>query len=312
MLPEDHAAAANIATPPQPDHALREVAAWFRDTTGMQDLFASCIRQAIDEVLDGQRTGRFDIADKNEVASTEKTYLGTKVEIIVRSAFNLPHGSRMDYQVAGHDVDAKWTIGSNWTIPLEADGHICLLMSASDQKAKFRVGLLRIRAENLNTGKNRDGKRSVSEGGRSEIEWLIRHGELPENTLLTLSDSDRKAVLQGRSGQARINELFRHVQMKIINRNTVLTVARQDDSLKRVRDARRHLNKQGIIILGHQGNHPGIAKSLRLPVPKKGSWVSSRVTEVPASSARPKVAIDGNFYAIADRPGDSPAAPSCY
>ncbi|UKY51130.1 NaeI family type II restriction endonuclease [Streptomyces inhibens] len=315
MLPEDQAAAVSFAAtslPGQRDHELLEVAEWFRNVPDMAEMFASCIRQAIDEVLDGQRTGRFDISHKEEVASTEKTYLGTKVEIIVRAAFRLPRGAKMDYRVAGHDVDAKWTIGSNWTIPLEANGHICLLMSASDRKSKFRIGLVRIRDEHLNLGKNRDGKRSLSTMGRSAIEWLLQDGELPENTLLSLPDADREAVFQSNSGQARINELFCRVQERIVSRSTVLTVARQDDGLKRVRDARRHLRGKGIIILGHQDGHPDIAMSLNLPVPKKGSWVSACVTEVPETSERLKVAIGGRFYSILGRVGDVPAAPSHY
>ncbi|MEU7161279.1 NaeI family type II restriction endonuclease [Streptomyces chrestomyceticus] len=313
MSPQDQLAAQFIPMlpdPSAPDTGVQEVADWFNAHPGMEEKFGSCFRQAIDEVLDGQRTGRFDITSR-EVASTEKTYLGTKVEIIVRSAFGLPHGQRMDYQVTGHDVDAKWTIYSNWTIPKEADGHICLLMKADDHRSTFSVGLLRIEDAYLNTGENRDSKRSVSAAGRAATKWLVINGQLPRNALLALTPAEQAAVFSSRSGQARTNELFRRVHGQIVNRNTVLTVARQDDSPKRVRDARKHLAKEGIIILGHQGRHPLAARDLGLPVPRKGEWTAVRITAVPETSSRRKTLLSGTYYAVADA-GESSPAPSSY
>lgn len=278
--------------------------------------FGQALRQSIDEVLDGQRTSRFNI---NELEKTEKTYLGTKVEIILRSEFSLGRGQNMDYSVAGHDVDSKFTIGVNWTIPSEADGHICLLTKASDRMSNYQVGVLRIHDDLLNLGQNRDGKRTLSAAGRAAIKWIIPAGELPENILLNLPEAERSAIFNasGRkpgkrnSGQDRTNELFRRVQERLINRNTVLTVARQDDSPKRVRDARGHLRDEGIIILGDMNQHPHIARDLGLCIPSKGSWVSARVTEVDAGEIRRSTQISGKDYAIW-REGDSacPAPPA--
>lgn len=313
MSLQDQLAAQSIPTLPEgesPDPGVQEVAKWFHAIPDMRERFGSCFRQAIDEVLDGQRTGRFDITS-DAVASTEKTYLGTKVEIVVRSAFSLLQGQKMDYQVDGHDVDAKWTAFSNWTIPIEADGHICLLMKADDHTATFSVGLLRIKDCYLNVGANRDRKRSVSKAGRAATQWLVTNGQLPKNILLALAPADRTAVLEKRSGQARTNELFRRVHGQIINRNTVLTVARQDDSPKRVRDARNHLRKEGILILGHQGGHPLAALELGVPVPRKGEWVAVRIAAVPETSPRQKTLLAGAYYAVAEA-GESSPAPSSY
>ena len=54
------------------------------------------LRKAIDEVIDAPRTGRFTI---DEVEKTEKTYLGTKVEIFLRSWFRLPKGRILDLSI---------------------------------------------------------------------------------------------------------------------------------------------------------------------------------------------------------------------
>ncbi|ULR50923.1 NaeI family type II restriction endonuclease [Streptomyces deccanensis] len=311
LFSRDIAAAQNIAQSApatEVDPKFLEVHEWFKSQPNLEDRFGQVIRQSIDEVLDGQRTGRFNIRD---LEKTEKTYLGTKVEIITRAEFGLNRGKSMDFSVCGHDVDSKFTIGSNWTIPREADQHICLLIKADDHRGTFRVGLLRIRDDLMNAGENRDRKRSPSAAGRAAIRWIVPDGRLPENILLRLSESDREAIFKNtKSGQSRTNELFRcpRAQGRIVNRNTVLTVARQDDSLKRVRDARNQLRSAGIIILGHQGQHPHIARSLDLPVPSKGTWVAVRVTEVGDLRPNRKSAqIADRNYAVWSE-GDTPSA----
>ncbi|MEU2378188.1 NaeI family type II restriction endonuclease [Streptomyces misionensis] len=293
------------------DLGLTEVANWFRSQPALELRFGNLIRQSIDEVLDGQRTGRFNLKD---LEKTEKTYLGTKVEIIARAEFGLGRGTKMDFLINNHEVDAKFTIGDNWTIPNEANGHICLLIKANDHKATYQVGLIKIADEYLNLGKNRDGKRTLSAAGRNAIEWLVKEGRLPENILLTLPAPTMKSIFENeKSGQARTNELFLRVQTRLINRNTVLTVARQDDSPKRVRDARSHLRDKGIIILGHQGQHPRIAYELGLPIPTKGSWVSTRITEIQAPSlSRETTQIFGRSYAIWREGDPSSVAPAKY
>ncbi len=271
----------------------------------MENRFASSLRQAFDEVLDGQRTGRYDIAllDKNE-----KTYLGTKVEIVVRAAFELPQGDRMDYKIAGHDVDAKWSIHSSWSIPREAMGHICLLMSASDRKQTFDIGIVRIRRELLNVGENQDGKKTLSKDGRGQVVWLFRSAPLPANLLLSLPADTTTKIFAAGSGQQRIIELLRQVRGVLIDRNTAITVGQQLDGMKRCRDARRVLSREGIAVLGHQNDSPKIAQALNLPVPTKGSLISVRLARVPENTAdRPTAVIAGQRFAVADN--DEPTIP---
>ncbi|WP_196279799.1 NaeI family type II restriction endonuclease [Catellatospora paridis] len=287
---------------------LAAVEGWFRAQPGMASRFALALRQSIDEVLDGQRTGRFDVAT---LEKTEKTYLGTKVEIVVRAEFGLARGESMDYRVAGCDVDAKFTIGRTWTIPREAMGHVCLVMAADDLRSRFRVGLLRITEQVLTTGQNQDGKRAVSLDGRGAISWLVVDAGLPENVLLQLPPTDREAIFSasdghrgsGNGGQLRINELLRRVHGRMIDRTTAITVASQLDGPKRVRDARHLLRDEGVIVLGHQNDHPRIARALQLPVPPKGSWIATRLVTHPAGDQTRAVVIGGQRYAVA-RPGE--------
>ncbi|MBL1080008.1 restriction endonuclease [Nocardia sp. 2] len=290
------------------DPQLEEVWHYFTGQPDYVSRFGCVLRQAIDEVLDGQRTGRYDINGEN-VASTEKTYLGTKVEIVTRAEFSLGFGSVMDYEIAGCPVDAKFTLGRNWTIPLEAVGHICLLMRADDAGGEFQVGLLRISDQRLNQGKNRDQKRTISKTGRADIRWLVPEGSLPRNLLLNLSRTDPQIVHEifaasdshrgsGNGGQLRVNELLRRVQGQIIDRNTAITVASQHDGPKRIRDARRHLQPEGIVVLGHQKDGPRVARELGLPIPFKGSWVSTTLSLPPIGDRRPATRIGNIDYVV--------------
>ena len=294
-------------TPPDEtvDESLDTVVDWFRNQNNLQERFGRGLRQALDEVLDGARTGRYDVKklDKNE-----KTYLGTKVEIVVRAEFELPHGDRMDYKIAGHDVDAKWSIHGTWSIPREAMGHICLLMSADDKKETFDVGLVRIRPEILNNGQNQDGKKTLNALGRGEVKWLFRGAPLPRNLLLSLDRTTLDKIFTPKSGQERARELMRQVRGVLIDRNTAVTVATQLDGMRRCRGAREKLSLEGIAILGHLKDGPRIARALELPVPPKGMLLSVRLVRVPDTTTdRPTVVIDDRRFAISD--SDKPTEP---
>ncbi len=243
--------------------------------------FGLAVRQSFDEVFDGQRTGRYRLAQLSKV---EKTYIGTKIEIIVQAEFGLQRGTRMDYLVSGQEVDSKWSMRSGgWMIPTEAVGELCLCLTADDDASVFSVGVVRADDVLLRTSSNQDRKRTFNETGLNAMSWLVESGALPENLLLHLDSSTRSSILDDRiSGQQRVNQLFRLVQKRVVLREVLLTIAKQDDGPKRARDARRHLQPQGILVLGHQGQHPRIARELSVEVPVKGSWISCRV--VPAAS----------------------------
>jgi hypothetical protein len=287
------------------DGALGRAVDWFRAQPDMVQRFADAIRQSFDEVFDGQRTGRYSL---NQLSKVEKTYIGTKVEIVVQAEFGLQRGNRMDYLVAGEEVDAKWSMKSGgWMIPREAVGELCLCMTADDSRSLFSVGLVRAEEIGLRASRNQDKKRRLNDEGLVAMHWLERDGRLAENLLLHLDHRTRSAILDSElSGQKRIDQLFRHVQGRIVRREVVLTVAQQDDGPKRVRDARKHLRPEGIIVLGHQGSHPRTARGLGLTAPPKGSWIAVRVA--PARGPGPAVAeIDGGSWRLA-RDSD-PAGP---
>jgi hypothetical protein len=68
------------------------------------------IIQEIEKVVDTESTGRIFV---RQLEKTEKTYIGTRIEILLRRYFDLPKG-RLDLQVDGIDIDVKNTVGNTW------------------------------------------------------------------------------------------------------------------------------------------------------------------------------------------------------
>jgi hypothetical protein len=239
---------------------------------------AAAIRAAFDQIYDGRRTGRWEYT---QLMKTEKTHVGTLIEIWMQREFNFLDGSQLDFRIAGAEVDCKWSRNLyEWEIPLEMytrGDQIALLVWGSEYDFVWSSGLLRISEEVLRpSGRQRDGKRRLSQAGCDRILWLHRFAPMIRNTLIEHQEVAREAALQS-SGQRAVEFLFRSLPGVLVNQATVEAVAQQIDSGKRVRDARPALAGSGFIILGHYRPHPDIARALGLPVPTLGRFVSARV-----------------------------------
>ncbi|QSE72592.1 restriction endonuclease (plasmid) [Rhodococcus sp. PSBB049] len=313
-----------------PDDVLPLVQ-WFENQDEGRHRFRWTLRDSIDELLDGQRTGRWCY---QHLTKTEKTYLGTAIEINLTREFSIADGADLDWNIDGFEVDCKFSKDlGGWEIPMEmyecADhgqrsgkaNHPALLVWVNDDSHQWAAGVLRITDERLRWRKspesarerayNRDNKRRIDPDAFDSIYWLWGgiQTDLPTNLLLHMDHKTREKILiPGSSGQQRVNALFRHVTDRLVNRQTVLAVGQQDDAPKRVRDARDDLRDEGIVIIGHQTPYPAICDALGLVHPHKGSWMSVRVTEVDDSDVRPKFSVQGRWWAVAQE-GESGPAP---
>ncbi|APB00611.1 NaeI family type II restriction endonuclease [Nocardia seriolae] len=295
------------------DPELQEVYAALRALDPDGQKFAAVLRSTIDQLLNGEVTGRYDW---NDLMKTEKTHAGTLVEINLQRQFKFHDGVDMDYSIAGVDVDCKFsqTFGA-WMIPPEADEHLCLVVWADDQKSTWSAGLIRIVQEILNNGGNRDKKATIKSEERKRIVWLWKDFELPENILLHLDDNIRDQILRQRSGQSRVTELFRTVHGRRIGRGVVRTLGQQGDYMARIREgdknrARPKLREEGIVILGDYPVHQALAALLGGPVPKEGEFVAHRLTRYdPELGNRPHALIEGEEWTVArdGEPADLPA-----
>ena len=210
--------------------------------------FCKMLRNSIDSVIDANHTGRLRLS---EIEKTEKTYLGTKIEIRLRHLLRATKGDILDLKIDGTEVDIKNTVASQWTIPPEAIGHPCILIRSNETKALCSVGLLVIREVFLNPGKNRDQKKTISKAGMSHVRWILQDTPYPQNFWEFIEPAIHKAITSPRGGTARLAELFRLVQKRPISRTIVESVAQQKDSLKRLRKnggARDQLAREGIAI----------------------------------------------------------------
>jgi hypothetical protein len=262
---------------PSTDVELNRVVAWFKAHSNLAIEFGQAIRESIDAVIDTPNTGRWDLEQCDRV---EKSYLGFKVENVVRGNWDLPLGQHgMDYSIDGVDVDCKWSKNfGGWQIPMEAVDHICLLVWSSEKTNELAVGLLRTHDEIL-VGGNQDKKRNIqSPHGRSRIRWIVDRGShLPPNFLLHLTPDDRAAILSQRGGEARAAELFRRCEGVVIPRHTVDAIGQQTDSARRARAVRSQLKEAGWEILnGTWISDRRRAQELGGPIPKPGEWVSLR------------------------------------
>jgi hypothetical protein len=269
--------------------------------------FARCLRNTIDQLLDGVHTGRYRW---DQLRKTEKTHAGTLVEINLQRDLDFADGVQMDYTIAGSDVDCKYSQSNfEWMIPPEAwnGNHLCLLVWGDDQGSRWTAGLIRATDANLSNAQNRDQKRRLNRTGRERVVPIwARVMALPENVLLRLPAETVARIFAPRYGTKRVDELFRLVQGQIIGRAVVATVGQQADYMKRVRQdggSRSHLQAEGIIICGHQATHVAIARGLGLPVPMLGEFVSCRVALADIDPSRPAVSIAGRRW-IRAQPGD--------
>lgn len=286
------------------DRALVEVFRAFEKADPGGTRIARMMRRTLDQLYDGQRTGRYSWA---QLHKTERTHFGTLFEINLRREFDdvIEEGVKLDYRISGHDVDCKFSqrIGG-WMIPPEAVDHLLFVGYVNDAASEFAVGVVRASPSHLSTRSNRDAKAWLNPAGRDAIRWLQRPGELPPNVLLQADPNDIAAIFkEGLSGQARVNELFRRIVRRRIGRNTVATVAQQDDFMKRVREnggARSLLRPEGYVILGGDyALHRWAAEQLGVPVPEPGEMVSLRITKADEGDVN-VVEIAGSLWRSAD------------
>lgn len=216
-----------------------------------EEKLRSFFRSAIDEVIDTARTGRFFF---NDLEKTEKTYLGTKFEILLRDWLQVPRGVLLDLLIGEREVDVKSTTGggSGWMIPPEALDQFCILLRVNESLAKCAVGIARARPAYLRAGENRDAKTSFSAAGTRNIWWLVSDFDYSPNFWSRISADIRHLIMNSGKGAKRLATLFEHCQGMPVSRVQVAAIAAQDDFMKRLRKnggARDILSPKGIAIL---------------------------------------------------------------
>lgn len=233
-------------------------------------------RDAIDGVIDTPKTRRRAYADLGKV---EKTYIGTRIEILLRAYLQAPEGKVLDLLLGGIETDIKHTMADNWMIPPEAHGHPCILTAADEAVGRCYFGIVVAHPHHLNPGKNRDGKQTLSPPGVASIRWILEGVAYPLPFWTSLPDAVVKDVFSGTGGTDRLARLFRHALGRKIHRDVVQAVAQQLDYMKRVRfngGARDPLAAEGILLLSGKYDATLIQR-LGLPNCTPDEFVSHRI-----------------------------------
>nr|WP_051357438.1 NaeI family type II restriction endonuclease [Segniliparus rugosus] len=284
-------------TPTPADPGVSEVVAELLRLDPDGSRMAQVFRATFDQLYDGQRTGRYSV---EQLFKTEKTHFGTLIEINLQRELKLGDGDVLDFRIAGHEVDCKYSHTGDWMLPRESFEQIVLVAQANDQQSRWSAGVVRATEENRRASENRDRKTGLNAHGRSQITWLFKDAPMQPNVLLRLPADVVKEIMAGRSGQQRLNELFRKATNRRLTRNIVATVAQQSDYMKRARDnggSREALRPEGLLILcGDYSIQRNLAVALGSAVPERGEFVSVRV--VPASSAD-GTEISGSWWRLA-------------
>lgn len=292
--PLDVPAPAPRTSRPQQDPALEAVVRHLEGLRDVETRLAAVFRSTFDQLYNGQLTGRYRLS---QLHKTEKTYFGTLIEINMQREFGFSDGVLLDYSICGHEIDCKYSHTGQWMLPLESFNQLVLLAQADDFSARWSLGIIRVTEENRRKSSNRDSKTGLNAHGRSQIHWLFTNAPMQPNALLDLPSDTVERILAHRTGQQRINELFRSALKYRITRNIVATVAQQDDYMKRVRasgGARSALKPEGIIILsGHYLAQRKLAAALGVPDLQTNELASFKV--VPADEQN-GVLIDGGYW----------------
>ena len=73
---------------------------------------------------------------------TEKTHMGTLVEINLHREFGFEDGAETDYRIAGVQVDCKYSMKPfGWMLPPEVIDELALLVTANDEASTWQAGI---------------------------------------------------------------------------------------------------------------------------------------------------------------------------
>ena len=224
---------------PGQDLELQAVHRWLVERP-LKILLANAVDDAVKYVLDGSRSGRFDL-DSPEVDSDERASVGTKLQYRVIDALGLVKERPLDTTIDGVPVDIKGTVRTSWTIPKEAQCEICILIRVDPKNDRFAAWLMRTHRRWLNNGKNQDSKRTIIAEAKERYSLpLVDWTPLPPEPLKLLSPTQRAVVFAPRVGQRqRLSALFGYLPDVVIPRSSIETVcAGNKDALRRAREAK--------------------------------------------------------------------------
>jgi hypothetical protein len=241
---------AHVVLPVGEDLDLQLVHMWLASRP-LDQILTRAVTDAIEYVLDGSRTWRFDL-NGPDVDSDERRTVGTKLQYRILAGLELEKEPPLDTTILEIPVELKATVGDDWMIPREGQCQISLLSQVDTVNDRHRAFLMRTHRVWLNAP-NHDKKRGIKKAARREFALpLIGWTPLPVNPLKMLTTEQRGVVFAPGVGQARrLTSLFGFLPGRIIPRTTILTVcANREDPLRRARQIKEEVRREhGLLLL---------------------------------------------------------------
>lgn len=242
--------------PTHPDYAeLKRIADIITDRAGgalrLEANFPVMVREVIDSIIDPARTGRTRF---EELVNVEMTFIGLRLEHVLRDMIDVPSGLR-DLVIDGMDVDVKNTVRETWTIPPETyrGEEPCILIRSNEKTLRCWLGVIFARDAYLNSGKNRDGKRSISAAGKANILWILEAVPYPSGHWEGINTQRFRELRDIKGGSLRVSMFLRENLGMKIHRSVIQALLHdQLDYMKRIRGnqgARDILAPEGIAVL---------------------------------------------------------------
>ncbi|MFJ8443758.1 NaeI family type II restriction endonuclease [Kitasatospora griseola] len=251
------------------------------------EYIVSAVTQAVEQVIDPARTGRVRL---DQLSAVELASLTAIVTIHLQHALRFSDGPASGLVVAGQQVRVRFALAPVWTVAPGESNDIFLLVEVNEKGGWWRIGVVRATPENT--------------AGRSDIHWLDHRIDLPADLLGAMTAEERRAIGSAGSPGRQLDQLFRTVQLRPIDRRVVTAVVRTEFVLRRVIEAGDRLAPEGIVVLDYRGARNGLASALRLPVPSRREFLAARLVRLrPDHGAVPSVVLAGEQWCVA-RPED--------
>ncbi|MEV0569150.1 NaeI family type II restriction endonuclease [Dactylosporangium sp. NPDC050588] len=261
---------------------------------------ATAVREALDGVIDGPRTGRYSL---KQLLKSEKTTVGAQVELAFQRTFGLTDGHRLDLSIDGVEADFKFTqTRGAWQLGPENTGQLVILVYANEELGEWGLALGRVTDDLAAPAKNRDGKFSLRRDRLdSGLIWLFRDKPLQRNVLAELDEEDRQEIFAQASSIDRVVELARRSRGRPISRTALATVVMQADPARRLRDAQPKLAQEGLFLFrGGRVEDRRRIEHLGLPELASDEIVFLQLVSVhPETTTKPFVELAEGFWSLA-------------
>lgn len=282
----------HVLEDPATDGELKAVYEWLTaPERNLPERIVLAVDMAIKYVLDGARTKRLDLFDPS-VDKDERSSVGTKLQYHVLEELGLKKVPPLDTVIEKIPVELKSTVRRNWTIPVEGQCQVTMLIRADPENGRVAAWLMRTHRVLLNEGANQDKKRTISQVNFHKYALpLIPWTPLVPEPLKCLAKQDADIVF-GKDGiEPRIAHLLRVLPDTIIPRTSIVLVGgTAHDILKRARNAK-------ITVARDSGHLTLVSKWLPQRVatqelgfsPIGASWVSVSPEYLRAHPGPPKI-----------------------